>query len=220
MEHKVKISVLMAVYNTDFYQIKRAIDSVLEQSFQDFELIVIDDGSKNDPQHRLLDYVKQHEGKITLLWHQNRGQAQSINRGVSLARGEYITILDADDEYGKDHLWRCLQEMRGSDLIASTTNTIVDHEADYYVPDKHDQSQLIHVDDCILFATLFGRKEVFDRVRFQEKYAADAQFYEHAALQYRVKKVNLRTYVYYRNNPASTCSALKNKTLASAGRAL
>ena len=85
MEHKVKISVLMAVYNTDFYQIKRAIDSVLGQSFQDFELIVIDDGSKNDPQHRLLDYVKQHEGKITLLWHQNRGQAQSINRGVSLA---------------------------------------------------------------------------------------------------------------------------------------
>jgi hypothetical protein len=49
----------------------------------------------------------------------------------------------------------------------------MDYEREYYVPDKEDNSQLIHVDDCILFATLFGRKEVFESVKFQNRYAAE-----------------------------------------------
>ena len=68
---------------------------------------------------------------------------------------------------------------------------------------------MIHVDDCVLFATLFGRKAVFESLKFQDIYAADARFYESVAEQYRVNKVDLRTYVYYRNNPNSTCSAMK-----------
>jgi hypothetical protein len=76
---------------------------------------------------------------------------------------------------------RCLQEMSSTDLIASTTQTIVDKEEDYYVPDKYDNSQLIHVDECILFATLFGKSEVFTDLQFQDRYAADAHFYECAA---------------------------------------
>ncbi len=55
MKDKPKISVLMASYNTDFFLLKRAIDSALNQSFQDFELIIIDDGSNNDKQNQLLN---------------------------------------------------------------------------------------------------------------------------------------------------------------------
>ena len=135
MGRKVQISVLMAVHNTDFGLIKRAIDSVLNQSFQDFELIIIDDGSQNEEQHKLLQYVKQHEDKITYLWHTNRGQSQSINRVVPMSKGEYVTIIDSDDEYKPHHLSSCLQEIQNMDLIASTTDTIVDSEDDYYVSD-------------------------------------------------------------------------------------
>lgn len=209
----VKISVLMAVYNTEFALIKRAIDSVLNQNFQDFELIIIDDGSTNDTQSQLLDYATMNENKVSYLRHANRGQAKSINRGILNSIGDYITILDADDEYKPNHLWACLQEMQFADLIASTTKTIVDYEGDYYVPDKHDNSQLIHVDDCILFATLFGKREVFLNIKFQERYAADAHFYERAALKYLVKKVDLRTYIYYRNIPNSTCANLKRQNV-------
>ena len=64
MLKEVKISVLMAVYNTTFFLIKRAIDSVLNQDFQDFELIIIDDGSKENDRKELLDYIEKHEAKI------------------------------------------------------------------------------------------------------------------------------------------------------------
>ncbi len=211
MEKQTHISVLMAVYNTDFFLVKRAIDSVLKQDFQDFELIIIDDGSHNNTQNQLLNYAEKHEDKITYLRHKNCGQSKSINRGILNSRGEYITVLDADDEYQPNHLRLCLREMKYNDLIASTTQTVVDSEEDYYVPDKYDTSQVIHVDDCILFATLFGKKEVFANLKFQDIYAADSHFYEAASKKYIVKKVDLRTYIYYRNIPNSTCAKMKIK---------
>jgi len=205
------ISVLMSVFNTDFTLVKRAIDSVLQQDYTKFELIIIDDGSHNDVQNQLFNYIKKHENKITYLWHTNRGQSKSINRGVILSYGTYITFLDADDEYQPNHLSSCLKEISGFDLMASATHTIVEKEEDYYVPDKEDSSQLIHVDDCILFATLFGKREVFLTTKFQGHYAADAKFYEVASKKYLVKKVNLRTYTYYRNNPNSVVAKFKAK---------
>jgi glycosyltransferase involved in cell wall biosynthesis len=201
----------MSVYNTDFILIKRAIDSLLNQDYQNFDLIVIDDGSDNDVKNQLLDYVKTHENKITYIRHTNRGQSESINRGVLNSSGEYITILDADDEYKFNHLSACLEEVKHVDLIASNSETIVDKEEDYYVPDKNNHNQLVHVDNCILFATLFGKREVFTSFTFHGKYAADARFYEFASQTYKVKKVDLRTYIYYRNIPTSVCSMLKKE---------
>lgn len=214
MLKRPKISVLMSVYNTDFSLVKRAIDSVLNQDFQDFELIAIDDGSHHFGLNKLANYAEKHEDKMIYLRHSNRGQAKSINRGVLNSVGEFITIIDADDEYKPSHLRHCLQEMHSADLIASTTDTIVDSEDDYYVPDQHDQMQLIHVDECILFATLFGKREVFSTIKFQGGFAADAQFYERASKLFRVQKVDLRTYIYYRNIPNSICATIKKQNLA------
>ena len=199
----------MSVYNTNYVVVKRAIDSVLNQVFTDFELIIIDDGSNNSAHKELLAYIIKHESKVKYLRHANCGQSESINYGVKISKGKYITIIDSDDEYSPKHLQSCLNEIKNFDLIASTTKTIVDKEQDYYVPDKNDHTKLIHVDDCILFATLFGKKEVFEDLPFQEKYAADAYFYELASSKYLVNKVNLRSYIYYRNNLESTVSKMK-----------
>ena len=57
MLKQVPISILMAVYNTDFAATKRAIDSVINQDFQDFELIIIDDGSKENNRESLMKYI-------------------------------------------------------------------------------------------------------------------------------------------------------------------
>ena len=206
----------MAVYNTTFFLIKRAIDSVLNQDFQDFELIIIDDGSKENDRKELLDYIEKHEAKIVYLRHSNRGQSESINRGVLNSIGKYITILDGDDVYKSNHLSACLQEVKHVDLICSTTETITDTIDDYFVPDKNDLTKLIHLDETILFGTLFGRKKVFNSINFISGFAADADFYEKAAKQFRVKKVNLRTYIYHRNIPNSICATIKKANLTQA----
>ena len=213
MLKQVKISVLMAVYNTDFSYIKRAIDSVLNQDFKDFELIIIDDGSADTNRESLLHYVEKHETKLIYIRHSNRGQSESINRGVLNSIGEFITILDSDDEYKPHHLSSCLREINEKDLICSTTETIVDTADDYYVPDKNDTKKLIHLDETILFGTLFGRKKVFSSIYFKSGFAADADFYERATAQFRTKKVDLRTYIYHRNIPNSICSTMKKDNL-------
>lgn len=211
MNFKNRIAVIMSVYNTSFQLVKRAIDSVLNQQFQDFELIIIDDGSDNDTQHQILTYAIKHENKITYLRHKNRSQAESINRGMLISNSEFITVIDADDEYKPNHLGTCLAEIKSLDLIASTTETIVSQESDYYVPDRFDNNQVIHVDNCILFATLFGKKEVFTMLNFHNMYGADAHFYERAEQKFAVKKLDLRTYIYYRNNLESLTAKIKTK---------
>lgn len=207
------ISVLMAVFDTPFELVKRAIDSVLRQDFQDFELFVLDDGSDETLGISLLQYCHLHQEKITYVRHKNCGQSQSINRGVKLCNGTYIAIIDSDDEYKPNHLSACLNEMQHTDLISSSTETVVSSEADYYVPDKYDYQKNVHVDECILFATLFGKKEIFERLSFKKMYAADAYFYAQASLLYRVKKVDLRTYIYYRNITDSVTATLKRDQL-------
>ena len=213
MSQKLKVSVLMTVFNTNLIYTKRAIDSVLKQDFQDFELIIIDDGSKENNRESLMDYVEQYEDKITYIRHSNRGQSASVNRGVLYSLGEYITILDSDDEYKPNHLSTCLREINGADLICSTTETIVDSDNDYYVPDKNDQTKLIHLDEVIMFGTLFGLKKVFTSIDFKTGFAADSDFYEQATQLFNVKKLDLRTYVYHRNIPNSICANIKKANL-------
>ena len=216
MLKQVKVSVLMTVYNTDFSYTKRAIDSVLKQDFQDFELIIIDDGSKENNRELLMNYVETYENKISYIRHSNRGQSESINRSVLYGLGEYITIIDSDDEYKPNHLSTCLQEIKELDLICSTSETIVDDDNDHYVPDKNDQTQLIHLDNVILFGTLFGRKKVFTSINFKTGFSADSDFYEQATKLFRVNKLDLRTYVYHRNIPNSICATIKKNNLISA----
>ena len=206
----------MAVYNTNFSYVKRAIDSVLQQDFQDFELIIIDDGSTESGRETLMQYATKHEDKISYIRHSNRGQSESINRGVSYSVGEYITIIDSDDEYKPNHLSACLKAVSNLDLICSTTETVVDSDNDYYVPDKNDQTKLIHLDNVILFGTLFGLKKVFTSIQFKNGFAADADFYEKASAQFQVKKLDLRTYIYHRNIPGSICATIKKENLSNA----
>jgi glycosyltransferase involved in cell wall biosynthesis len=213
---QVKVSVLMTVYNTDFSYTKRAIDSVLRQDFQDFELIIIDDGSKENNREFLMKYVETYEDKISYIRHSNRGQSESINRAVLYGLGEYITIIDSDDEYKPNHLSTCLREINELDLICSTSETVVDDDDDYYVPDKNDQTKLIHLDKVILFGTLFGRKKVFTSINFKTGFSADSDFYEQATKLFRVNKLDLRTYVYHRNIPNSICATIKKTNFISA----
>jgi glycosyltransferase involved in cell wall biosynthesis len=92
MEHP-KVSVIMSVYNGEKY-LQEAVDSILNQTFTDFEFIIINDGSKDKTKEILESYS---DPRIRLFHQKNIGLTKSLNRGLKHATGEYIARMDADD---------------------------------------------------------------------------------------------------------------------------
>lgn len=92
----MKISVLMSVYNADKY-LTEAMDSILAQTYPDFEMIVVNDKS-TDKSGDILKAFAQKDPRIVILENaQNLGLTRSLNRGLAIAKGEYVARMDADD---------------------------------------------------------------------------------------------------------------------------
>lgn len=88
------VSVVLPAYNAELY-LKEAIDSILEQTFTDFELIVLNDGSSDSTEDIILSYT---DSRIVYVKNQeNLGLIGTLNKGISLAKGKYIARMDADD---------------------------------------------------------------------------------------------------------------------------
>lgn len=114
-----KISVIIPLYNHEKY-IKEAIYSILEQSFADFELIIINDGSTDSSG----DIVKSiNDKRIRYFYQDNQGTSKTINRGINLARGEYISILNSDDVYYTNRLEEVLNILE----VDSSVNAVFTH---------------------------------------------------------------------------------------------
>jgi glycosyltransferase involved in cell wall biosynthesis len=95
------VSVIMPFLNAETF-IRQAIDSVLAQTYDNWELLLVDDGSTDRSSEIAKDYARKFPGKIKYLehiGHQNRGTGVSRNLGIRRAQGEYITFLDSDDTY-------------------------------------------------------------------------------------------------------------------------
>ena len=90
-----KISVIIPVYNTELY-IARCIDSVLKQTYENWELILVDDGSGDKSGTICDDYAKE-DSRIKVIHNQNHGPAASRDLGVKEAIGELIMFVDSDD---------------------------------------------------------------------------------------------------------------------------
>jgi len=90
-----KVSVVIPVYNQGKF-LKESIDSILNQTFKDFELIIINDGSFDQTGEILKQYVKK-DPRIKVFSQRNQGCTKSLNYGIKQARGEYIARQDADD---------------------------------------------------------------------------------------------------------------------------
>ena len=94
------ISVIIPAYNHEIF-VADAIRSVLNQSFEDFEIVAIDDGSTDNT---FGEIKKIDDPRIRLFRQTNIGAAETINRGIDLSQGQYITILNSDDMYHPDRL--------------------------------------------------------------------------------------------------------------------
>jgi len=119
-EHEPKISVITIFYNEERF-IKAAIESVLSQTYKDWELLLVDDGSRDLSSTIAIDYSSKYPSKIKYLEHhdhENRGMSASRNLGLNNARGEYILFLDADDVLFIDTLEKQFNLMESIDGLA------------------------------------------------------------------------------------------------------
>jgi len=110
-----KISVLMPVYNGEKF-LKEAIDSILNQSFKDFEFLIINDGSTDRSKKIILSY--QDQRIIFFENKKNLGVAKTLNRGLKLAKGKYIARMDADDISLPDRLKKQNEFMEKNHQVA------------------------------------------------------------------------------------------------------
>lgn len=98
-----KVSVIIPVYNSECY-LSRCIDSVLDQTYQNVEIICIDDGSTDGSPYLLDEYVNCYPGKVIVEHRSNSGAAAARNRGLELVTGDFLTFLDNDDWLDSDFI--------------------------------------------------------------------------------------------------------------------
>jgi len=98
----IKISVILPVYNVEKY-LRKCIDSILNQTHINYELIIIDDGSTNNSGN-IYDEYKLKDNRIQVIHQNNQGLSVARNVGIDLAKGKYITFIDSDDYIDKKYL--------------------------------------------------------------------------------------------------------------------
>ncbi|MCD4600036.1 glycosyltransferase family 2 protein [Proteus mirabilis] len=96
------VSVIIPAYNAKKY-LERAVNSVLNQSYKNVEVIIINDGSSDDTLSIIKKLSVLHK-EIIFFSHENQGISKTRNKGIELAKGEYICFLDSDDTYEPNFL--------------------------------------------------------------------------------------------------------------------
>ncbi len=178
------ISIIIPLYNHEKF-IREAVLSVLNQQVEDFELIIIDDGS-NDESADIVTAIP--DRRIKFFSQSNQGAHRTINRGIKLAGGKYIAILNSDDIYHPDRLSRCLNYLEQNQQIAAVFTQVeaIDETGEhlYYfqtTPPYENKGFRSHPDQLIALdllgknlttstSNIFCRRQVFDEVGLFRKF--------------------------------------------------
>ena len=171
----MKLSIIIPVYQVE-QTLRRCIDSVLSQSFSDWEMILVDDGSTDESPKICDEYVKNYD-KIHVIHKQNGGLSDARNVGIEHAKGTYITFVDSDDYLGDDTLKKVMRLMEihpDYDILEYPIYehfTLMDNEHQLlfdnheYTDIKeywHEEKAYTHTYAC----NKIYRKELFRNVRF------------------------------------------------------
>ena len=119
-----EISVVIPAYNHERF-LRETIDSVLGQSYENLELIIVDDGSTDKSAEVIRRYS---DPRLCYIYQENQDAYNALNRGLSLAKGSYIAILNSDDVYAQNRLQRLLEVQRqsGAQCLFTRVNLIDD----------------------------------------------------------------------------------------------
>jgi glycosyltransferase involved in cell wall biosynthesis len=229
---KPLVSIIIPFYNREEF-LEEAIESVFKQSVNDWEMILIDDGSTDKSVEIVQTFIKKYPHKIHLLSHeknQNKGASASRNLGIAKANGEFITFLDSDDVFFPDTLERELKAFENNpkaDAVCGTlecwyswSDEAEKWEKDFIVALVLETEKLYQPPDLLVHnLNAGGRKPGINCVMLKRDFAKNFELFED---DYRYAwedqvfwaKVSFHGTIYvmdavlakYRQHPASTCA--------------
>ena len=221
------ISVIVPVYNCEKY-IEACVNSVLNQTFADFEIILVDDGSPDDS-GKLCDQLAEKNNKIVVLHQKNQGQAAARNNGVKIARGEWLNFLDSDDLIHPQMLERLYNAVIENNVNLAMCSAVQDEKLpdDFYAEKKVEFKNLEMNEDNFLclckdlkyyYWVVWGK--LIHKSIYEKHPLTEGRIYEDNAIVckwlYKAKKVTLThapMYFYYTNNSGTTKKAFTKKQL-------
>jgi glycosyltransferase involved in cell wall biosynthesis len=162
-----KVSIIIPTYNCSQY-IGQAIDSVLKQTYKDWEIIAVDDGSTDNTYQVIKPYEK--DGLVKYIFQENKGLPGARNTGTLKANGDFIVVLDADDELDERMISTCLEKIENENTdwciidILRIENTEFGVKEEIYrsnIP-KEDLEKGILTDDFIRSAPFFRKTSLLE----------------------------------------------------------
>lgn len=177
----VKYSFIVPVYNVEKY-LEKCLDSLVNQTYKDFEIIVINDGSK-DNSEKILDFYKNKYSFIRVIKQKNQGLSVARNNGVKKAKGEYIIFVDSDDYVDKNML----------EVIDSNIETLDILRFQMILEDEHEK--IIDVYEEKAFKKCSGREALKHITKYH--YVEPACCYVFNKKFYTVNKFSFKPGVYH-----------------------
>ncbi len=168
MDETKLVSVVTATYNMGKY-LPFAIESALNQTYSNIEVIVIDDGS-NDNTGKIMEPYKK-DPRVRYIYQKNQGQAKAKNRGIRESRGAFVAFLDADDVWKPDKLEKQLNLFAQSEKIGVVYSDVeyIDENGNIIQQEPYKQyhsgkvTNQLFIDNFVNFSSAVVRKECFDQ---------------------------------------------------------
>lgn len=210
-----KISVIMPVYNTIEEYLRKAIESILEQTYADLELIIVNDGSINNAEDVILSYKDE---RIRYFKQDNKGVSSARNFGIDQAKGEYVAIADSDDIYDAQRLEKQYIYLSKNKELSFLGTSMRINSKQKVIMQKH-VCIFDFLSDCnVINATVMFRKTDFDKynLRYDESLIC-AEDYDLFARALKVLKgENLEDILFdYRVYDSNTSSSKKRERIIS-----
>ena len=201
----VKISVIIPVYNAENY-LRQCLDSLEQQSFKDFEMIVVNDGSTDNSLSIIQNYASK-DSQIKIISQKNQGLSVARNNALQIAQGKYIAFIDADDWIEPDFLEKMFFSIQSSDADVIQSGFIQNKKSTIYSPKNLTTflDVLLHVNKCFVWNKLWKADFLKDnKLKFiPNTYYEDVPFCLEAA--FYTKSWNIIDYAgyHYEINPIS-----------------
>lgn len=209
---KVLVSIIMSVYNGEKYLFE-SIESIINQTFKDFEFIIINDGSI-DTSLEIIQNFQAIDKRIVLINRENRGLISSLNEGMSIACGEYIARMDADDISYPQRIQKqvdFLQRNQHIDLCGSWIRTFNENNSKLYKYPQFD----IQIKATFLFQNPLAHPSIMFRKNLFSNYYPYRDIEDYATwlfLAPNAQYENLQTpLLHYRKHSENTCKRTNNQ---------